>query len=239
MSTTFEGPSASAASTGGVEAPSGGTAPAGTTTPAAAAPTGPWKLPAHGAALRLVAADFKSAARSLGCETAAVHAVAEVESGGRTGFDTHKRPKILFETHLFRTNSGGKFNSSHPELTAPYGTSLHLASYNKDQWKVMHSAFALDHKAAVKSASWGMFQVIGSNAKSCGWKSLRQFVTDMFYSEGQHMRCFLGFCRANHLTPYLARHDWASFARGYNGSSYRDFAYDTKIAAAYARYKNR
>lgn len=243
MSTTFEGPSdpnlgggASAASTGGAEAPSGGVSPTTGASPPTA-PTGPWKLPAQGAALRLVAADYKSAAKSLGCEAAAIHAVSEVESGGRTGFDAHKRPKILFETHIFRDKTGGKFNSSHPELTAPYGTSLHLASYNKDQWKVMHSAFALDHQAAVQSASWGMFQVVGFNAKTCGWKSLRQFVTDMFYSEGQHMRAFLGFCRANHLTQYLVRHDWRSFARGYNGASYADFHYDAKIAAAYARYK--
>jgi hypothetical protein len=231
MSTTFEGPSDASggvsvsSSTGGAQAPD------------AAAKAHKWTLPTKGAALKLGSSDYASAAKELGAEAAAVHAVAEVESGGRTGFDTHKRPKILFETHHFRVNSGGKFNASHPELTAPYSSPLRRASYNKDQWKVIHAAFALDPRAAVKSASWGMFQVLGENAKSCGWKSLEQFVTDMFYSEGQHMRVFLGFCKANNLSRYLVRKDWRSFARGYNGASYADFAYDIKMAAAYKRYK--
>jgi hypothetical protein len=201
-----------------------------------AARAGPWTLPAQGEALKLAASDFESAARELGAEAAAVRAVSEVESGGRTGFDASKRPKILFETHHFRRHSGGKFNTSHPELTAQYKTKLQRASYKKDQWTVIRSAFALDPHAAVKSASWGMFQVLGSNAEDCGWKSLEQFVTDMFYSEGQHMRAFLGFCKANNLTRYLVRKDWKSFARGYNGPSYAAFAYDTKMAAAYRRY---
>ena len=196
----------------------------------------PWPLPEEGEALRIVEADYAAAARELGAEAAAVHAVAEVESGGRTGFDSLKRPKILFETHRFRANSEGKFNESHPELTARYKTEAQRASYNKDQWTVLRAAYALDPHAALKSASWGMFQVLGQNARDCGWQTLEQFVTDMFYSEGQHMRAFLGFCKANNLTRYLVRKDWKSFARGYNGGSYADFAYDTKMAAAYKRY---
>lgn len=233
MSTSVDGLTDSMASlTGGALAG----APATGGVPAAATNPGPWKLPLKGDALKLAAVDFASAARELGAEAAAVRAVAEVESGGRTGFDAAKRPKILFETHHFRLNSAGKFNTSHPELTAQYKTPLQRASYKKDQWTVIRSAFALDPHAAVKSASWGMFQVLGSNAKDCGWKSLEQFVTDMFYSEGQHMRAFLGFCKANNLTRYLVRKDWKSFARGYNGPSYADFAYDTKMANAYRRY---
>ena len=204
-----------------------------------AAKAGAWTLPLAGDALTLVAADYESAGRELGAEAAAVHAVAAVESGGRTGFDAAKRPKILFETHHFRTNSGGKFNTTHPELTAVYKSKLQRASYKLDQWTVIRSAFALDAEAAVMSASWGMFQVLGENAKSCGWKTLEEFVTDMFYSEGQHMRAFLGFCKANNLTRYLVRKDWKSFASGYNGSSYADFAYDTKMASAYARYSGK
>jgi len=208
---------------------------------AAPTPTGPqaapkWTLPEKGDALKLVAADFETAAKELGCEAAAVHAVADVESGGRTGFDKNDRPKILFETHHFRTESKGAFNTSHPELTAPFRSKLQRESYKKDQWEVIRAAFALDPEAAVKSASWGMFQVLGSNAKGAGWSSLEQFVKDMFYSEGQHMRAFLGFCKANRLTRFLVTKDWTSFARGYNGASYTDFNYDVKMAQAYARF---
>ena len=196
----------------------------------------PWPLPEEGEALTLVEADFAAAARELGAEVAAVHAVAEVESGGRTGFDSANRPKILFETHKFRRHSGGKFNESHPHLTASYESEARRASYNKDQWTVLREAYALDPHAALKSASWGMFQVLGSNAFDCGWETLEQFVTDMFYSEGQHMRAFLGFCKKNSLTQYLVSRDWASFASGYNGKDYAENLYDTKMENAYNRY---
>lgn len=198
-----------------------------------------WTLPEQGEALKLVASDFDAAAKELGCEAAAVHAVAFVEAGGRTGFDAAKRPKILFETHHFRAHTNGVYNKSHPELTAPYKSKLQKASYKKDQWEVIRAAFALDPEAAVKSASWGMFQVLGSNAFDCGWKTLEQWVTDMFYSEGQHMRAFLGFCRANKLTRHLITHDWTRFAAGYNGPSYKTYSYDTKMANAYARYSGK
>jgi hypothetical protein len=169
-------------------------------------------------------------------EAAAIHAVAAVESGGRTGFDDQNRPKIRFETHVFSDKSGGAFDDSHPELTAAYGTRLYYASVNKDQWEVINAAFALDQDAAVMAASWGMFQVMGFNYEGGGWTTLREFVEDMFRSEAQHLRAFLGFCRANGLVGYLQSHNWAAFARGYNGPSYADNAYDTQLADAYARY---
>lgn len=212
---------------------SGGAAPQG-----GGPQTGPWTLPESGEARRLVASDFVEAARQLDCETAAVRAVAEVESGGRTGFDANRRPKILFEIHLFRNNTNRRYDRSHPHLSAPYSSPLRRQSYRKDQWVVIREAFALDPEAAVKSASWGMFQVLGSNAISCGWSTVRQFSADMYVSEAQHMRAFLGFCRANNLVRHLRNKNWAAFARGYNGPDYASNAYDTKMADAYRRYRN-
>ncbi|MBK9258556.1 MAG: DUF3380 domain-containing protein [Polyangiaceae bacterium] len=199
--------------------------------------TGPWTLPQSGAARKLAVSDFVAAARNLDCETAAVRAVAEVESGGRTGFDDAKRPKILFEIHLFRSNTKSRYDNSHPHLSAPYSSPRRRASYKKDQWAVMREAFALDADAAVKSASWGMFQVLGSNYKMCGWSNVRQFVYDMFESEAQHLRAFLGYCRGAKITPHLKTRNWAAFARGYNGPDYASNAYHTKMARAYERYK--
>ncbi|HRI71115.1 MAG TPA: N-acetylmuramidase domain-containing protein [Polyangium sp.] len=227
---TAPAPQQPTGSTGGTSAPTG-------TSQGGPPATGPWQLPKNGAARRLAVSDFAAAAKSLGCETAAVRAVADVESGGRTGFDTKKRPKILFEIHLFRDNTKHRYDKSHPHLSAPYSSPRRRASYNRDQWVVIHEAFALDPDAAVKSASWGMFQVLGSNYKMCGWKNVRQFVYDMFESEAQHLRAFLGYCRAANITPYLKTHNWAAFARGYNGPDYASGGYHTKMATAYARYK--
>lgn len=195
-----------------------------------------WSLPEEGDALRLVSSDYERAARELGVEVATVRAVASVEAGGRTGFDKKKRPKILFEIHKFRKHTGHRYDKSHPHLSAPYKSKHRRASYGRDQWDVIQQAFALDHEAAVKSASWGLFQVMGENFTNVGWKHVRRFVIDMFASEGQHLHAFLGFCKANNLVQHLRNRNWAAFARGYNGADYASNAYDVKMAAAYKRY---
>ncbi|MDI1430048.1 LysM peptidoglycan-binding domain-containing protein [Polyangium sorediatum] len=199
-------------------------------------PNSDWILPGEGLALKLVPTDFANAARELGCETAAVRAVAEVESGGRSGFDAQKRPKILFEVHKFRKHTARRYDQSHPHLSAPYESPRRKESYRKDQWQVLREAFTLDPEAAVKSCSWGMFQVLGENHVMCGWRNVRTFVEDMFVSEAQHMRAFLGFCRDKRLTRHLLTKNWAAFALGYNGEDYASNQYDTKMAEAYRRY---
>ncbi len=238
-------PKGSSAGGGGGGGGGGGTSPSNgggqqapqTPEQSTPSPNGPWVLPAQGNGRKLALSDFEAAARELSCETAAVRAVAEVESGGRTGFDSHKRPKILFECHHFQKHTKHQYDRSHPHLSAAYKSALQRASYKKDQYTVLREAFALNPAAACMSCSWGMFQVLGSNYKMCGWSSVRQFVTDMFESEAQHMRAFLGYCRGANITRHLKTRNWASFALGYNGPSYRDFQYDTKMANAYARYK--
>lgn len=197
-----------------------------------------WQLPERGEAIKLVASDFENAAKELGVEAAAVHAVAAVESGGRTGFDSLKRPKIRYENHFFRRLTKGRFDKTHPDLSCAYGSRQYKLTHGKhaDQYKLLHAAFALAPDAAVMSCSWGMFQVMGENYKNIGWKDLERFTKDMFYSEGQHLRAFLGFCRHNGLVKYLKSHNWTAFARAYNGPAYAENAYDVKMRNYYAQY---
>ena len=218
----------------------------GTTPADAAAKPGTvahWPLPTSGAALSLVLSDFDDAARQIGVETAAVRAVAAVESGGRTGFDTKKRPVIRYENHIFRQLTKAKYDKSHPDLSAAYGSaeykSTHRfggAKYADEQWALLDKAFALAPDPAVMACSWGMFQVMGENYKAGGWSNLQQFVDDMFHSASQHLRAFLGFCRHAGLVPDLKTLQWAKFAQGYNGPSYRQNHYDTQLAHYYAQY---
>ncbi|MFT3767327.1 MAG: N-acetylmuramidase family protein [Minicystis sp.] len=198
-------------------------------------------LPERGEALKLVASDYENAARELGVETAAVHAVATVESGGRTGFDSRKRPKIRYENHYFQRLTHRRYDRSHPQLSCAYNSRNYRLTHGRhsDQYQLLHQAFALAPEAAVQSVSWGMFQVMGENYRNVGWRDLEQFVKDMFYSEGQHMRAFLGFCRHNGLVPYLRNHNWAAFARAYNGPSYAENAYDVKMRNYYQQYSRR
>ncbi len=196
-------------------------------------PTGLLPAP-NPAALKLSDNDFKTAAEDLGVEPAAVRAVSKVESGGRVGFDSRGRPKILFEAHIFQRYTLGRYQWTHPHLSRP-SQKLGKAYYALDQWSRMYEAMLLDPVAAWVSASWGVFQVMGFNHDP-GFPTIEEFVNAMFVSELNHLRAFLGYCTKNNLVKCLKNRDWAAFAKGYNGADYATNKYDTKMAAAYEQY---
>jgi len=176
--------------------------------------------------------DFCRAAKKLKCEVAAIKAVANTESAGN-GFYTDGFPVILFERHLFRKFTDGKYNKTHPHLSGPAGN---YGKPGQNQRNKFNEAFELDPEAAMKSCSWGKFQILGSNFKVCGFTSVGAFVDAMKESEGRHLDGFVSFVIGNKLDDELRRHNWAGFARGYNGAGYKKNKYDTKMATAYAKF---
>ena len=183
----------------------------------------------------LTAADYRRAAEFLGCEPAAIQAVDRVESGGSGFLRDGMTPKILFEAHLFARLTGGRFNESHPHLSSPnWNRSLYkggLAEHDR-----LKEAADLDRSAALQSASWGRYQILGSNWRECGFPNLQAFINAMYQSESAHLYAFVAFVRHRGLADELQRKDWAGFARGYNGPGYLQNKYDTKLAQAYAQY---
>jgi hypothetical protein len=193
-------------------------------------------LPFAGAARRLSSIDIARAATALRCDTAAVEAVRVVEAGGAGGFllDGSDRPAILYEAHRFAKETGGRFNASHPRLSVPsWDRSLYLGGAR--EYERLHAAIALDRQAALRATSWGLFQILGSNHKLAGYPDVESYVAAMQDSEGAHLDAFVSFCKANRLDIHLQAHNWAGFARGYNGTAYAQNRYDQKLAEAYAR----
>lgn len=182
---------------------------------------------------KLTEAGFKSAAEFLGVEVAAVKAVAEVESRG-AGFLPDGRPTILFERHKFHKYTGGKFDQSHPDISNRKAGGYGRAGTH--QWDRYGEAYDLDPLAAMKSCSWGKFQIMGFNHAEAGCASVQEFVDAMGQSEDEQLKAFVNFVKANGLTDELKRRDWAGFARGYNGADYKINKYDTKLAAAYRKH---
>ncbi len=180
----------------------------------------------------LVAKDFEEAAEFLGCHVAAIKAVAKVESSG-DGFLANDEPKILFERHIFSKLTGRKFDATHPGISnskpGGYGTVL-------QQHGRLQAAVSLDRNAALKSASWGKFQIMGMNFQLAGFKSLQPFVTAMYNSEAHHLQAFCNFVKSLKLDVKLRNRDWAGFAKGYNGVGYSVNKYNEKLAAAYKKY---
>lgn len=216
------------------------------------APAGPLKK--HGASRRkrktvprgnmtsLTKVDFEEAARSLGegIPAALVQAFAEVESGGRSGFGPDGRPKIAFEGHVFRKLTGKTFDKDYPLLSYRYikKAGPEWQSNNRNHataWKTIEEAAALDHEAAFQSCSWGMFQVMGFNYGSCGYKNVDDFVQAMKAGEKGQLKAFVGFCKSAHgMTTAMRSRDFSQMATLYNGSDYGD--YDLRIEHAYKRH---
>jgi hypothetical protein len=184
---------------------------------------------------QLKRADFEEIAGRLGCEWEAAAAVAEVESGPLGGFASDGRPVILFERHLFSRKTNSRFDASHPNVSnrTPGGYPRTQA----ERWDQLTLAYSLDPEAALQSASYGRFQVLGQNYPNLGMANAHDYVAKLARSEKDQLEAFEGFVRANGLADELQRKDWAGFASRYNGPGYATNQYDTKMADAYARLK--
>ena len=189
----------------------------------------------------ILEADFIRAGSALGVETECVKTVVEVEAGG-DGFLDSGDCDILFERHIFfRRLSKKKTAAQMQELVAKYPNIVNpnTGGYmgGQQEWDRLNAAIAIDRTEALKSASWGMFQIMGFNCGLAGWSDIEKFVTDMKASEGKHLDAFVGFVKANPgLHKALKGHDWASFAKGYNGADYQKNNYDKKLEAAFKSF---
>lgn len=176
--------------------------------------------------------DLCRAAKRVGCSTAEIQTFLEVETKGK-GFDDQDRPLILFERHIFHKLTNGTFDVSHPNISnkTPGGYGSSASQYDR-----FSAAFTLSPQAAMMSASWGLGQVLGRNFEEAGYKSVGGFVDAMKVSEGKQLDAAIEFIIHNHLDDELRNHNWAAFARGYNGPEYRKNDYDTNLATAFAKF---
>lgn len=186
---------------------------------------------------------YTAAAWLLMCDPAAIRAVAEVEAGPHGAFLDDGSPVILYERHKFHELTRGRFSG---ELLP--GVADDIASLSSPNWggygplsiqhKKLQAAERLDRHAALKSCSWGLFQILGLNHVAAGYPELQRFVNAMFRSVDDHLRAFCMFIRNNsRLVDSLRDRDWASFARTYNGPLYAHHEYDARMAAAYSRVR--
>ena len=193
-----------------------------------------WTAPA------LTDADWAHAASLAGCGVRELKAAAMVESAGRGGFSAPCLPRALFEGHLFWRN----LTRAHMDpLTALKGnTDILYKAWTKkyyigglDEYTRVFRAMAVNPDAALMSASWGMFQILGSNHKACGEASVRDMVRGCMRSEAEQLAMFIRFISGRGLIRYLKAHDWAGYARRYNGPSYAANRYDVRLKEAYEK----
>ncbi|MFO1080869.1 MAG: N-acetylmuramidase domain-containing protein [Reyranellaceae bacterium] len=176
--------------------------------------------------------DYRLAAARLGVDVPAVKAVADVESNGVTHWAGGLVP-ILFEAHHFGRLTGYRFNKTHPDISS-MAWSRALYRGGAAEYDRLAEARALDNDAALQSASWGAFQIMGFHWRALGYDSPTAFVSAMQTASGQ-LDAFVRFIEHDvAIHGALKRHDWSDFAARYNGSGQVDY-YAAKIAAAYDR----
>lgn len=186
--------------------------------------------------MSLTKADFEQAAKKLGCPVAAIMAVAEVEAP-RGGFDKEGKPAILFEAHKFSKHTSHQYDSSYPNLSSRSWNRKLYSSSNAGEHARLEAASILNREAALKSASWGKFQILGENWQQAGSTSLQDFINSIYHSEYSQLGLFVNYIMADsNLHKAIKTLAWATFARIYNGAGYADNHYDTKMAAAFRKF---
>ena len=190
---------------------------------------------------KLVDADYEAAAKLLKCDVAAIKAVAEVESSG-DGFLTDGRVKILFEGHQFYKFTKGAYAVSHPTICYRKWTKqFYTKGPNADvrgagELTRLAEAMSLNSNAALMSASYGKFQIMGFNFGVSGFVTVDDFYNAMQVSEAEHLMAFCNYIKGNSIDDELRSHNWAGFAFRYNGAEYKKNQYDTKLAKAHKKY---
>lgn len=190
---------------------------------------------------RLSEVDFRKAAGYLNIEVAAIKAVQEVETGGRGGFIRVGYPTILFEGHIFWDQLEKKglnpkdYISGNEDILYSKWTKMYYKQGMKE-YERLKRAEQINREAALCSASWGMWQIMGFNYAACGCSTVFDFCTEMQLNEGTQLNLFTSFLKANGWDKYLRTKNWVEFANHYNGISYKKNQYDEKLMQAYKKY---
>jgi hypothetical protein len=183
--------------------------------------------------------DIEEAANALDVDTAAILAVNEVESRGQ-GFLEDGRPVILVERHWMVRRL--RYNKAwRQEWSEKYPNVVNVRSGGytggPGEWERLGLAWSIHPTSALESASWGLFQIMGFHWELLGYESIQAFVDEMRKSEGDHLKAFVRFIKADPaLLDALQGHLWGSFANIYNGPAYAKNSYDVRLQAAYDRH---
>lgn len=221
--------------------------------------------------------DWDNLAGSLDCEPATLKAIARVESGGRSSFwrlnghDGAHIPALVFERHYFSRLTRRVYDNAHPDISwarsyrkndrlGQRDLAMHDGQIDADDvyggyargYLRLINAYRLDPDAALKSCSWGKFQIMGENHQLCDHDFADDFVGEMCISEHAQIKLLAAFIRRKprawrdpknkslgkeiSLWDAVKTKNWAAIAFNYNGPDYKTHRYDEKLRAAYEEY---
>lgn len=185
--------------------------------------------------------DIARAAKRLGVSEAAVMAVNEVESRG-SGFLDDGQPVILFERHwMYRLLKTAGTNPDPWQRKLPGIVNASPGGYRGGaaEHQRLKKAKGIEPGAAVQSASWGLFQIMGFHYALLEYPTPADMEQAARRSEGDQLDMFVAFIEADPAMHRALRDgDWAGFAESYNGPEYAKHNYHGRMADAYARHQD-
>lgn len=192
-----------------------------------------------GTGRRLAQGDVGDAARAIGISTAVLLAFLEVEAAGR-GFDSRNRPKMLFEPHVFWRNLSGKLR----DIAAAAGLAYAKwkRNYPADSYPRLEKAIGIAREPGFRSASYGLPQILGENAKDAGFNSAEAMFETMKQGEREQLLAMVTLLKSWGLASKLAGKDfskpesWVPAVSRYNGKGYAANNYHVKAAAAFVKH---
>jgi N-acetylmuramidase/Putative peptidoglycan binding domain len=170
---------------------------------------------------------------SFGLQFPELWSVLSVETSG-CGYLSDRRPKILFERHVFSRLTSHRYDADDPDISQP--TAGGYGAPGANQYDRLNAAMQLDRAAALQSASWGLGQIMGENFAAAGFDDAEKMVAAMTLSEDNQLRAMVSFMKKMQLIGSLQAHDWTGFARRYNGPNYAANNYDGLLEHFYERY---
>lgn len=181
--------------------------------------------------------DIRDEAQQAGIEPAVLLAVTQVESGGVCLYEIGGRsePPIRFEGHYFdqRLSGSQRMIARSKGLANPAAGAVRNPASQAARWQLLEAAAAINRQAAFESVSWGIGQVMGTHWKWLGYATVEALAAEARASLKGQLRLMIRFIERNSLAPALARHDWKTFARAYNGPNFTQNRYDAKLALAW------
>ncbi|MBV7477385.1 N-acetylmuramidase domain-containing protein [Pseudomonas sp. PDM31] len=190
---------------------------------------------------------FELLADELGVEREVLRAIAVAETGDKAPFREYEPGKrhalILYERHYMRRlllASGmsqyevNALSMSEPKIVHVYEASYVYGSLD-EQYSRLKRAREINDAAAVKSCSWGKFQVMGEYYRHL-YSNIEELEEAQNYCALQHLQYFKVFLvEEKKLIGPMRSKDWLQIAQKYNGKG--QIGYDVKIRSAYEKLK--
>lgn len=205
-------------------------------------------------------ADWDKAAKDLGInDSDLLKAIAQQESEN-IAFLASGKPKILYERHHFYDFYKDKYgvakadelSQTHENIiknaNGGYGSAAFFSAdgsfdnegYYNHQFDRLEKAIKINEDMAIKSTSFGIFQVLGEYCTYSN-KTPKQFLQEMSRSEKFQIQAFVNFIKGDSakkgLPSALNSKDWKKVASIYNGALWE--TYNPNYAKNIEKYYNK